>query len=337
MKKIYFCLIALLAFAIVNGQVKLTYKTHGFRVGDSHDFVITKNADEGLAGENVIWDFSSLEKTEKTLTSHMLSPEGLANSGSISSSNLVLEEYGNHFYFNTNSDIMEQYGTVCCNTVTKYDKPFVKLKFPFKYGNKVAGFYSGVQISNNTSTPVTGSYEIFADANGTLLLPNDVTIDNVLRVRQTRTIDYENGEKVNEITYRWYAADIRYPVLVIIKYVTPTSITVAQTALYAHVANGKKKAMDVSSTGHVSAFEVFPNPSEDFITINYNMVKSGKVTVELYDASGKYTQTIVNNLKASVGPQTYVINTNDNGILPGIYYLRLSSGDESYTKKIIKL
>lgn len=338
MKKLYFSLVALLIISFtVSGQITLTSKTHGFRVGDSHDFIITKNADEGLAGENVIWDFSALEKTEKTLTSHMLNPQGLAYSDSISSSNLVLEEYGNLFYFNASSDIMEQYGSVCCNTITKYDKPFVKLKFPFSYGNKVAGFYSGTQVSNNSSVPVNGTYEIFADANGTLLLPNDLTIDNVLRVKQTRTIEYTNGGKMNEITYRWYAAGVRYPVLVIIKYVTASSSSVAQTALYAHIGKCKKSVTDIASTGLVSSFEVFPNPCEEFLTIKYNMEKAGKVTLELYDASGRYSKAIVNNLKVAGGQQNMTISAEENGILPGIYYLRLTAGDASFTRKIVKL
>jgi hypothetical protein len=338
MKKIFLSLVVISTFImLIDGQVKLTSKTHGFRAGDSHDFIITKNADEGLAGENVIWDFSGLEKTEKTLTSHMLSPEGLTNSDSISNSNLVLEEYGTHFYFNTSNDIMEQYGTVCCNTITRYDKPFVKLKFPFSYGNKVAGFYSGVQESNNSSSPVSGSYEIFGDATGTLLLPNDITIDNVLRVKQTRTIENNNGSKINEITYRWYASDVRYPVLVIIKYVTPTSSSVAQTALYAHSVNYKKSATSIASAGFISSFEVYPNPCDEQLTINYSMVKSGKITIELYDATGKYSKTIVSNIKSAIGQQNLVINASENGIQRGIYYLRLTAGDDSFTQKIIKL
>jgi hypothetical protein len=337
MKKIYLSFVALMTFALVDGQVKLSSKTHGFRVGDSHDFIITKDANEGLAGENVIWDFSSLEKTDKTLTSHMISPEGLANSGIISNSNLVLEEYGNHFYFNASSDIMEQYGTVSGNTITTYDKPFVKLKFPFTYGNKVAGFYSGVQKTESSSTPISGTYEIFGDATGTLLLPNGITLDNVLRVKQTRTIEYTNGGKINEVTYRWYAENVRYPVLVIIKYITSTSSSVAQTALYAHISNNKKSATEVEYVGSVSGFETYPNPCNEQITINYNLIKSNKVTIELYDASGKYSKTIVNNLKVSSGSQSMVIKTEENGILSGIYYLRLSAGGESFTQKIIKL
>lgn len=337
MKKIYLSILALMIFAIAEGQVKLTSKTHGFRVGDSHDFIITKDANEGLAGENVIWDFSNLEKTEKTLTSHMLSPEGLAKSGDIASSNLVLEEYGNQFYFNSSSDIMEQYGTVSGNVVTTYDKPFVKLKFPFSFGNKVAGFYSGVQKSENSSTPVSGTYEIFGDATGTLLLPNGITIDNVLRVKQTRIIEYQNGGSVNEVTYRWYAENVRYPILVIIKYITPTSSSTAQTALYAHISNTKKSATSVESVGLVSGFETYPNPCKEQLTISYSMIKSGKITIELYDATGKYSKTIVNNLKVTSGAQNLIINTEENGILPGIYYLRLSAGGESLTQKIIKL
>ncbi|MCK7537571.1 MAG: hypothetical protein MZV63_44760 [Marinilabiliales bacterium] len=61
----------------------------------------------------------------------------------IPEANTVLEEFGVKFFFKSNGNIMEQYGTVTANTITKYDKPFVKMVFPFDYGDVYSGDFSG--------------------------------------------------------------------------------------------------------------------------------------------------------------------------------------------------
>ena len=100
MKRIVFTLIgAAWMIVALDGQFTLTAESHGFRVGDSHDFLLMKNTDEGIAGANVIWDFSGLESTDKTLTSNMLGKDATEKAKSIPNSNFVLEEFGNHFIF----------------------------------------------------------------------------------------------------------------------------------------------------------------------------------------------------------------------------------------------
>ena len=338
MKRSIFTLFgATFMIAALNGQITLTSKTHGFRVGDSHEFVIMKNVDEGISGPNVIWDFSGLEVTDKTLTSHMLSNDVTEKTRTIPQSNFVLEEFGNHFIFNVSKDKMEQYGTVSCNTVTIYDKPFLKLKFPFEFGDNVSGVYSGFQETENSLVQVNGSYNIEADAYGTLLLPNNVEVSNVLRVKQTRNIQSDNGCSSIEITYRWYAEQIRYPVLVIIKYVLPQQTFIAQTALYAHPESQKKNITSVSSAESVTNFDVYPNPYGEKLTINYNLNKNGNVKIELYDVSGKLYKTALNNVKQESGFKSVTLEGIDSGKLPGTYYVRVTVDNNAYTKKVLKL
>ncbi len=328
---------ATIMVTLLNGQIKLTYQSHGFRPGDSHPFIFMKNSDEGPSGANVIWDFSQLEKTNKTLTSHMMEPINTPQAQAISNANFVLEEFGNYFYFNSNSSIMEQYGTVSGNVVTLYDKPLLKLKFPLSYGKKITGFYSGVQKSPTSNIPIKGSYEIYADAYGTLILPNQITIENVLRVKQTRTIEYENGSAITEVTYRWYAADVRYPILVIIKYVTNQQSYVAETAMYANAGSHKKAATQISSIDNTSTFEVYPNPFETQLTINFSLNKSSKINVDLYDISGKHLKTIVKQVKYPQGGNSIILNASELNLQNGSYYLKISTENESITKKIMKI
>jgi hypothetical protein len=336
-RKIFTLFGAAFMMIALNGQITLTAKTHGFRIGDSHDFLLMKNVSEGIAGPNVIWDFTGLEITEKTLTSHMLSNDVTENTKSIPNSNFALEEFGNHFIFDISDDGMKQYGAVSCNTVTIYDRPFVKLKFPLSYNDMVSGNYSGYQESGNTKVPVQGSYYIEADAYGTLLLPDNIEVSNVLRVKQTRTIENINGSEIYEITYRWYSADVRYPVLVVTKYVLPEQSFTSQTAMYAHVGNMKKSTTDVALTESFSAFNVFPNPYEDKLTVNYNLNRNSRVTIELYDVNGKLYKTVLNSENQERGSKSMTFEGSDTGNNPGIFYVRVTVDQKAYTRKVIKL
>jgi hypothetical protein len=339
MKKIYpIILLTLICFTGLHAQITLTYNTHALRVGDSHDFIFAQNADEGLSGEKIVWDFSNLKSNNLKLTSHMLNPLQVANSSSVPDINLALEEFGNFFLFNVQNDIIEQYGTISCNTITIYDKPFVKIKYPFTYGDDVYGTYSGIEESPNASVPVSGTYEISGDAYGTLILPGNITIDNVLRVKQTRTIKYENGRVITEITYRWYSYDVRYPLFVIIENISDNKKYCVETAYYAHAADKTKSApAGISSPSYgIDDIATVPNPYVEKLAINYNLKSSGNVKINMYDMNGK----LVKNLLDAIQDQGYhslTINGNEDGIKPGIYYIMICMNTDRYTQKVVKM
>jgi hypothetical protein len=337
MRKIYLVLIALGTIAIAaSGQIKLTYKSQALAIGTSHDFVFNKEANEGAAGANVLWDFSGLQPVERTLTSHMLSTDSFLQSKEIPQANTIIEEFGNHFYFNVQNDVMEQYGTVSGNVITRYDQPFLKLKFPFTFGDKYTGNYSGVQESANSKVSVKGTYEVYGDAYGTLILPNSITVENVLRVKQTRTIDNGNGNSLQEITFRWYSKDVRYPVLVIIKYVTATSSNVAEVAMYAHAGEHNKSATTIGSVEAFSNLEVFPNPVENQLTVSFSLGSASKVSLRIIDETGRSVETLMNSKKLDSGKYNYTFSANNKTIKPGLYYLQVVSGKDLFTKKIVK-
>jgi hypothetical protein len=338
MKKIYlliFC--SSIAGATLTGQTILTYKSHGLMPGTSHDFIFTNNKEEGSSGANINWDYSDLIPSDKNLTSHMLSPLNLEKSSEIPLANTVIEEFGNLFYFKVNQALIEQYGEVTCNVITIYDKPLTKLKFPFSYGDKVYGNYSGIQQSDNIKIPVEGTYEIFADAYGTLILPGNIAIKNVLRVKQTRTIHNDKSGIISEITYRWYTDNVRYPLLVIVKYITPKSSYISQTAMYAHAGDRTKSTTALSEIESLNEFSAYPSPYQDQLNISYEIEQAGNVQIDLFDMSGRLTKTILTKTKQIAGFHNISVNDKEIKLFPGIYYVRLSVDNKTFMKKVIKL
>jgi hypothetical protein len=334
---IFLLTVAAMIAAVTDGQITLTAKSHGFRVGDAHDFVLMKNTDEGAAGQNVVWDFSRLEVNGNSLTSHMFDVNLTDKTRSIPNSNFVLEEFGNHFIFKVSDDKMEQFGVVACNTVTTYSQPFVKMKYPFGFGDKFSGQYSGTQDNETSKTQVHGWYFVEADAFGTIILPGNVEIPNVLRVKQTKTIENTDGSELFEVTYRWYSSDVRYPVFVITKYVYPEQSFIAQTAMYAHATNQKKSAVNLAVLDPVTDINAFPNPFDEKLTISYNLNKTGVVKIDLYDVSGKLFRTVTGPVTQDAGQKSFILEGADVGIMPGILYIRIQVDNNAYLKKVVKL
>jgi hypothetical protein len=211
----------------------------------------------------------------KSLTSYMLNPALSEKGLLVGSSTIALQEFDNVFYFRTTNTAIEQYGSSSGNSLTTFSKPFVKIKYPFTYGDVVKGDYAGVQVTGTNTTDLTGTYLIEGDAWGTLILPNGI-YNNTLRVKQIRTYKYNNGAEAKEITYRWYSASVRYPLLVIIKYENNGQETVAQVAYFAHYTNDNFKSapiVDLEGT----EIGVSPNPFNNTIEVSYSV--PGKMQV----------------------------------------------------------
>ena len=82
----------------------------------------------------------------------------------------------------------------------------------------------------------------------------------------------------------------------------------------------------VAKTGFEEKISVYPNPTHDNIKVSYN--KTGVKTVELYDATGRLIlrKEMIDN----------IISVSLKDINKGIYMIRITSGNESFSRKIIK-
>ena len=235
MKQFYLSIFIFIGFtAQVFAQAVLETEDHTLRPGDEHSFVIVENVKEGPAGSNQVWDFSELEKKSE-FNSHILSSGFVENAEKIPEANVVLEENGTHFFFNVSKTGMKQYGTITQNSsIIKYDKPFVKMVFPFKYGDSKSGKYSGRLIASENEKEFNGTYNIQVDGYGKLKLPGGVIIDDVVRLKTEKTKQYEgSSHKSTIVSYKWYCSQVRYPLLSIIKSVRSDKSHYLKSAYYA--------------------------------------------------------------------------------------------------------
>jgi uncharacterized protein (TIGR02145 family) len=85
---------------------------------------------------------------------------------------------------------------------------------------------------------------------------------------------------------------------------------------------------------------IYPNPTKDAITIDYEIaddIKAGKVSIKVYDVIGRVVGDLVNS---TMEPGRYSVSWNgrhENGtpVSRGIYYIRFSAGKVNEVKRIM--
>jgi hypothetical protein len=80
-----------------------------------------------------------------------------------------------------------------------------------------------------------------------------------------------------------------------------------------------------------SQFQVYPNPSNDFVTIQLNGAANQQTSWEVLNPAG----TIL--LSGEKNPDHYAIELDIKNLKSGMYFIRLKTGNRTLTKKIIKL
>ncbi|MBI4726062.1 T9SS type A sorting domain-containing protein, partial [candidate division TA06 bacterium] len=80
-----------------------------------------------------------------------------------------------------------------------------------------------------------------------------------------------------------------------------------------------------------------PNPCKRLTTINYQLTKSGQVSLKIYNALGQLVKTLVNEAKPA-GAYQVEWDSRDGGglkVSSGVYIYRLQAGDFIDTKKMV--
>jgi PKD repeat protein len=101
------------------------------------------------------------------------------------------------------------------------------------------------------------------------------------------------------------------------------------------------KSVALSNKGEdkfgLEMLKVYPNPMTNEVSIDYSVQSEGTVTIDVYDITGKLVRTLTSEYKLP-GVHTVKWNANDtNGTdMPnGTYFIRMQTGDNIQTTKVI--
>ncbi|NJM15896.1 MAG: T9SS type A sorting domain-containing protein [Bacteroidales bacterium] len=293
----------------------------------------------GAAGANQVWDFSGITPVNDFTGSLQTTMES-ENPSLFSAANVELNEFGNKFYFKLTKDALEQYGMVTASNdlVITYDKPFKKMEYPFSYDQKIDGAFTGSYKLNNTDATLNGNYSVYADAYGTLMLPNDVEVENTLRVKTIKSYDrtYTGGQTnhIDITTYRWYASTERFPLLVLttIDVTSNGSTSTSTQAAYRPKISATPTAVLASELPE-SEFKVFPNPYRHSFEVTYVVKAEGSVDIAIYDLAGKRLHTLVNNETHPIFNGTIGVEPSKLNLTSGMYLVKATINGASASQK----
>lgn len=101
----------------------------------------------------------------------------------------------------------------------------------------------------------------------------------------------------------------------------------------------EKPHVNIGVGSEVSIFadvQVYPNPFDKSTTLTYNLKDKSKVTIELFDITGKSAGVVYNGSRNS-GTHSIDIDGEKLNLAKGNYVLKLTSENGSFTEKILKL
>lgn len=344
MKKTLLFALAIFTYVGLMGQTTLKYKTHGLIADEINDMVITKYVEPGISGKNVTWDFRDLEIT-KDFTGQVENVNMTKGAALFNNSNVALQEFNNLFFFDANKKGIIQHGYMSASgrVSINYDIPFVKMQYPFTYGSSFSNPFSGTyNQQDNPIGVIQGTSTVEGDAIGTLLLPNNRVLENVLRVKEVKAYEQNlNNRPYNIVTttYRWYVENHRFPVLVLInstiEYESGRNYTSTQAAYNANVVNPSKDSpMDIY-VGEIS-LDAYPNPYKEFVTFRISLEDDAKINLSVYDVSGRKLTTLKKG-NAHAGINEFTFSGKEIGVGSGTYIAKLVVNGKVMTKRVVEL
>jgi hypothetical protein len=327
MKRIFtFLLIAFGTSPLLFSQVTMTKASHGFLPGQNHECQAVTYQSPGASGQNCVWDFS-----KATALNEAKSVADLSEENSVLGEIMVSRNDGCDFFFKTTESANEYWGYKAGNARLQYTEPIVKTKYPQTFGTQFSGKYAGTYTveGSDYTCPVEGTYSTNADATGVILLPDGISYP-ALRVKTT-----EASASFERVKYLWYAQNVRLPLFVVLEdYSVAADGTRKLFTAQSFMNTQVKTQENVSTPTDAFSYQVSPNPFQNEIQLTYTLTEKNLVTVALYASGGTKLTTLVSQVQS--GTQTLSKDLSQYTQLPGIYLLKITVGDKTYTEKLVK-
>jgi hypothetical protein len=91
--------------------------------------------------------------------------------------------------------------------------------------------------------------------------------------------------------------------------------------------------VEISEQSEVAGISIYPNPARNFVNIQYSIFSNSTINLTICDAYGKVVEVLVDRYQQA---GAYNIKWNAQELPSGIYFYRLTSGEETVTGKLVK-
>jgi hypothetical protein len=302
--------------------------------------------DPGIGGSNISWDFQSVKRIDDHYT--------LKYRNQTTDTSLIEGiEHLTIYRFKISGDSLFHTGYENSTTYMKYTKPELRIKFPLRLGDTISSDFVGDgEYCHMIKLHVAGQTTVTADAVGTLSTPLGLTFKNALRVKSLREYSQTGIDSVTMSLecYAWYVPKYRYPVFETIKTSTKK---IGQKAVEHKVASffyppNEQAKLLIDTTNWTKTYSeelpktvddvitncrLMPNPVQDQLVIEYDLMEDAKVSFTLIDNIGRAKVSLPPIYKSA---GHYQETLNLDSFTSGIYPIHVRVNDMVKTLKIIK-
>jgi hypothetical protein len=310
---------------ILSAQFVLKKALNAPRPGDVIIKQQVKYKDPGRAGENVIWNFGTLQSVNDEYTLTYSEPYLIRDSiyilgmDTIPVSELSDDylftgtEHYTMYYYRFSDSCLWTLGHENAATVLQYEPPLLTGVFPMNYkDSRTAAYGSRGRYSGSIPFETAGKMQIEADAVGMMVLPSGDTLKQVMRTQSLQTFSEhlltETGDSVtvNTLmeTYRWYSRGYRYPIFETVRNVVSRDSTETQrfeTAFFYppqehyYLEEDTENLSVLDSLANIAAdldpwaglnYNIFPNPVKTFLELELYLPKTANIHIQLRSNMG---------------------------------------------------
>lgn len=298
---------------------------------------------EGASGNNIIWDFSGVEPVEERAICYVQCGDSL----------LGFDEDG-VCYYQADDDGFWQTGYENNLERMDYRQRLPQFRTPLAYGDLYTNTFEGEgRYCDTHYMRQSGSCQISADGLGMLVVSEEDTLKNVLRVRTVTTSalhiskdsienDFDNMKQIVREQYQWYVKGFRYPVFETVNSTSYHNLKPVATQRYSArylpdmqlVLNdsiNKKLRHEANGQEQTSIFTYDIQNVSNVVTINYSLSADANIRAIIADAMGLLHKSMEKSLPAGEG---YEMVIDCNGMRPGHYVIYMNVNGLIYNHKL---
>ena len=343
-------ILLLLASVLMSAGVSIGQFTQSNEpvIGDGTTLYVIDSAAvsyENITGTGVTWNYAmygGYNDDTRTLTVYDASTTPEAASFTPASTALGIENFL-LTYNSSTADDRTSHGFIFNEPdfgeiIVKLDTdPALHYEYPMAVGDQLTDVFEGnmdFELGGFPQTlPVDGDHTVTIDGSGTLELANGVTLSDVTRYKIVEQVNVDNAPLVGNLTldrvqYEYYQlGSSSLPVLIHSSGILQPEGGGDPLFEYSLVLSAEDPVGIANLTAQsIKETMVYPNPASDNLTIKLPQASKG-IKIEVLDNLGK---VVINDTMDSE-----VKNLNISDLEQGLYFVQITSGNVTETKKVI--
>lgn len=319
--------IASLYFAGINAQtITQSWQPTAATVMYVQALDISGGFSPGTGGTGKTWNYSGLSNSGTAVIAPYAAATGTLYASSFPTSNLSLAQGTSAIaYYKTSPTSFDMLGIGTSQYIVIYSDPMQQMRFPMSYNFTYTDNFKATYSANGIDVRRSGFVTDTVDGSGTIILPGNKTVHDVLRLHVFQYIIdsfFMSGTLLqmsisNVETWNYVSAWL--PGQNLFSY--SEILTGTQFLTSASYYNGTLAGISNNDVLSNQKISVYPNPASNRLFINANEAKISNIMIR--DLNGKEV----------LNTNSFIEGIDISGLNSGIYFIQITNDDGTYSSQ----